>query len=53
MKYKYSRINMQCALLPKTKISDTTINPLIIMSQNGPTHFKNLATNAERFLKCV
>ena len=24
-----------------------------IMSQNGQTHFKNLAVNAARFLKCV
>ena len=23
------------------------------MSQNGQTHFKNLAANAARFLKCV
>ena len=23
------------------------------MSQNGPIHFKNLAANAARFLKCV
>ena len=23
------------------------------MSQNGQTHFKNLAVNAERFLRCV
>ena len=23
------------------------------MSQNGQTHFKNLAVNAARFLKCV
>ena len=23
------------------------------MSQNGKTHFKNLAANAARFLKCV
>ena len=23
------------------------------MSLNGPTHFKNLAANAARFLKCV
>ena len=28
-------------------------NVLMQMSQNGQTHFKNLATNAGRFLKCV
>ena len=26
--------------------------PLMHMSQNGPTHFKNLAAFAARYLKC-
>ena len=29
------------------------VNPLIKMSQNGLTQFKNIAANAARFLKCV
>ena len=31
----------------------SSIKPLNIMSQNGQTHFKNLAANVARILKCV
>ena len=31
----------------------TALTLWCIMSQNGPTHFKNRAANAARFLRCV
>ena len=31
----------------------TTFNPFMNPSPNGQTHFKSLAANAARFLKCV
>ena len=33
--------------------NENSINPLFHNVVNGQTHFKNLAANAARFLKCV
>ena len=40
-----------CYLISAAKFKYLTL--LCIMSQNGQTHFKNLATFAARILKCV
>ena len=34
-------------------IWNTTLTLYFPMSQNGPTHFKNLPANATKFLKCL
>ena len=52
-------LSMDVPLIRRTSVSvysenlRTVLTLWCIMSQNGQTHFKNLAANAARFLKCA
>ena len=49
---KYSRELYLFQIVFRSKISNQ-LTLYFIMSQNGQTHFKNLAAFAARFLKCA
>ena len=49
-------LDLQLVLKSEKKIVyllNIELNPLLRNVVNGQTHFKNLAANAARFLKCV